>query len=458
MGNKVGKSSKKKPCWELNKTTTANLPSRPLRHLRFPSSKWGYLSNSARIVSQLHHRRNGVFDQDRVEYGEEIRCCVFAPDDECTILTTSNPNFGPNVRLEEGLGHFRIFDVPQQRPKKEIITYYSQECDISTDGDLIAFVMNASKGEVAQLKRNRTSPSGVSEKLAKFHPECNGFTGQTMICKFAPDSSALLSAACVDFHTIRETNELRVWSVKSMNLVKSVVLRDLSDFCGFVTSCNFSPDGTLIAFSTSQEQLCVLNSKTLEKVCVLRKRCRGNKCWCVFDPRYKNQVLACCLQDGRIELWHRDQMTLPHPSSGYNDSCVSYTCHKQQRVTSTSRLYSCQYSPDGMYLAIGTSEAKVLLLHPDTLTQIMVLDCKAVSAPTDGMVQSAIIHCISFSKSCQYLAAGYNDSVVRVWQMPMRFDLQHMCRTAILQFVPANRVYALPLPSSLKNYLLYWPQ
>ncbi|KXJ22270.1 WD repeat and SOCS box-containing protein 1 [Exaiptasia diaphana] len=444
MGNKSAKPSKKKPTWDLNKATTSNLPSRPLRHLRFPSNSQGCFSNSARIVYQLG-----------LEHGEEIRCVVFAPDDECTILTTSNP-CGPNtyLRADEGMGHFRIFDVPQRKPKKEIITYYSQECDISPDGDLIAFVMNASKGEVAQLKRNRTSPSGVSEKLAKFHPECNGLIGQTMICKFAPDSSALLSAACVDFHTIRETNELRVWSVKSMNLVNSVVLRDLSDFCGFVTSCNFSPDGTLIAFSTSQEQLCVLNSKTLEKVCVVRKKCRGNKCWCVFDPRYRSEVLGCCLQDGRIELWHCDD---GHHSSINNEL---YTCYKQERVTTTSRLYSCQYSPDGNFLAVGTSEAKILLLDSDTLITAMILDCKVqvVSAPNGGMYQSAIIHCLAFSKSCNYLAAGYNDGVVRVWQLPIRFDLKHISRTAILQCVPANKVYSLPLPDPLKIYLLHWPQ
>lgn len=440
MGNKPAKPLKRKPSWELNKSTTANLPSRPLRHLRFPSNEGCTLSNSARIVYQLG-----------LEHGEEIRCCVFAPDDECTILTTSNP-CGPNatLRADEGMGHFRIFDVPQRKPKKEIITYYSQECDISPDGDLIAFVMNSSKGEVAQLKRNRTSPSGVSEKLAKFHPECNGLIGQTMICKFAPDSSALLSAACVDFHTIRETNELRVWSVKSMNLVKSVVLRDLSDFCGFVTSCNFSPDGSLIAFSTSQEQLCVLNSKTLEKVCVVRKRCRGNKCWCVFDPRYRSEILACCLEDGRLELWQ-------HNSPINNDI---YTCYKQQRVTTTSRLYSCQYSPDGSIIAVGTSEAKILLLDSDSLLNTMTLDCRVqvLSSPNGGMYQSAVIHCLAFSKSCQYLAAGYNDGVVRVWQLPMYFDLKHISRTAILQYVPANKVYSLPLPDGLKNYLLYWPQ
>ncbi|EDO48555.1 predicted protein [Nematostella vectensis] len=453
MGNKSGKSSKKRLNWDIDKSTTSTLPSRPLQHLRcFPQDRNGYMSNTARIVAQLHHLKSG---QTRTDYGEEIRCCVFAPDDETTILTTSNP-CGPNVRPEEGLGHFRVFDVSRGECKKEITTYYSQECDISSDGDSIAFVMNATKGEVARIKRNRTSLSGVSEKLEKFQPECNGLIGQTMICKFSPDNCYLLSAACVDFHTIRETNELRVWNVKSMDMIKSVVLRDLSDFCGFVTSCNFSPDGSFIAFSTSQEQLCVLKAKTLEIVCVLRKRCRGNKCWCVFNPRYRNGVLACCLQDGRIEIWTRED-TAPHPTLSC-DPQVTYTCDKQQRVTSSARLYSCQYSKDGKYLAAGTSEANIILLDPDSLSTLLVLDCKAVSAPNEGMIQSAIIHCIAFSNSCQYLAAGYNDGVVRIWSLPARFDLQHMCRTAILQYVPANKIYLLPIPNALKVYLLYWPQ
>ena len=66
--------------------------------------------------------------------------------------------------------------------------------------------------------------------------------------------------------SIRGTNDFRLWNVKSVQTVKKVVLRDLTDFCGFVTSCECSPDGQYIAVSTSQEQLCILRATGLCKL------------------------------------------------------------------------------------------------------------------------------------------------------------------------------------------------
>ena len=445
MGNKLDKA-------KHEKASCNSLPSRPFQSLRFGGSNNGCInpttsgrfSNSARVITQLRHGRNtGHFEEREATSCEEVHCCLFVPDDENFLVSSSTPC---DPRNEEGLGHLRYFNVNTGLCSKEILTYHTQECDISTDGELISFTMNSGQGEIAAVKRIRYNRSGLSERLQKFQPQCNGITGQTLGCQFSPDGNQLLSVASLDFHTIRETNELRLWNVRSLQLTKKVLLRDLTDFCGFVTSCKFSPDGHYIACTTSQEQLCILRAKNLDMVSILRKRCRGNMCWCVFDPRRKHEVLACCLQDGRVEIW-RAQDTPAYPG-------IPYTCDKQSKISSLKRLYSCQYSPDGSMIAVGTSDATIIMLHSDDLNKLYLLDCKVPGSPFSPSSHNVTVHCVAFSKSLQFAAAGYSDGLVRVWALPYRFDLQHLCRLAILRHVAPRKVHTLPLPSSLKGYLL----
>lgn len=444
MGNKLIKSRTK-----VDKSSPGIFPCRPVRPLRRTINGATSLefSNFPRAIAQLRHSRSFGSNEEGFisEQEEEIHCCAFFPDDESLLVTCSTP-CGRTFRPDEGLGHLRVFDINSGSCKKEILTYNSQECDISADGDLITFITNSGRGEVALVKRSRESRSGIAERVDKFQPCCTGITGQTLSCKFSPDATHIVSASSLDYHSIRETNELLLWNVKSMQIVKKVVLRDVTDFCGFVTSCEFSPDGQYIAVATSQEQLCVLRSKNFDVVAVLRRRCRGNRCWSVFNPRWKCEVLACCLQDGRVEIWQK----LEHPST----SEVRYVCEKERKVSFSRRLYSCRYSPDGLMVAVGTSEANVIVLNADTLESLFCLDCKSVPDPYRPRTQNTTVHCIAFSRSQQYLAAGYSDGLARIWVMPVRFDLKHLCRVVILQSVPASKIDALPIPSGIKSYIL----
>lgn len=443
MGNRLFRRSRTK----ADKHSEVTLSCRPIKPLR--KTNYGAAnSNFPRPIAQLRHNRwYGSNDAFNDELEEEIHCCTFLPDDESILVTCSTP-CGPIFRSYEGRGHFRVFDINSGSCRKEILTHHSQGCDISADGDLITFISNLGRGEVALVKRSRDTRGGIEEKVDKFQPSCTGITGQTLCCKFSPDGAFIVSASSLDFHSIRETNELRLWNVKSMQTVKRIVLRDVTDFCGFVTSCEFSPDGQYIAVTTSQEQLCILKSKNFDIVSVLRKRCRGNKCWCVFNPKWKCEVLACCLQDGRVEVWKK----LDHPAS-----CeVKYICEKEHKVSISQRLCSCRYSPDGLMLAIGTSDANIMVLNGDTLDTLFCLDCKLESIPDSfrPRFQNTNVHCVAFSKSQQYVAAGYGDGLVRIWAMPVRFDLKHLCRVVILHNVPSSEICSLPIPCGIKGYIL----
>lgn len=446
MGNRLIKSRTK-----IDKRTPAIFPRQPIQPLRrsIEGSTSLVFSNFPRAIAELSHHRGSAGTSEEVgsSSDEEIHCCVFPPDDEALLVTCSTPTpcgpFSPDI----GLGHLRVFDINSSSCTKEILTYHSQECDISSDGELITFLTNSGRGEVALVRRNRNSRSGIAERIDKFQPCCTGMTGQTLSCKFSPDARHIVSAASLDFHSMRETNELRLWNVKSMQIEAKVVLRDVTDFCGFVTCCEFSPDGQYIAVSTSKEQLCILRSKNLDVVTVLRRRCRGNMCWSVFNPTSRHEVLACCLQDGRVEIWHKLDI-----QSGACE--LRYVREKERKVSFSRRLYSCQYSPDGQMLAVGSSAANIIMLNSDSLELLFCLDGKSAPSPYAPRTHNATVHCIAFYKSQQYVAAGYSDGLARVWAMPMRFDLKHLCRVVILHNVPASQISSLPIPSCIKMYLL----
>lgn len=450
MGNKLIKSRTK-----VDKPTPVVFPNRPIRPLRrsIEGNTSVVYSNFPRTVAEFRHYSGSGTNTEREEdersrsNDEEVHCCVFSPDDEALLLTSSTPTpcgpFTPDI----GLGHLRVFDINSGSCRKEILTYHSQECDISSDGNMITFLTNSGRGEVALVKRNRSSLSGIAERVDKFQPCCTGMTGQTLCCKFSPDARHIVSAASLDFHSMRETNELRLWNVKSMQIEAKVVLRDITDFCGFVTRCEFSPDGQYIAVSTSKEQLCILRSKNLDVVTVLRRRCRGNMCWSVYNPAWRFEVLACCLQDGRVEIWHKVDV--------HSGACeLRYVREKERKVSFSRMLYSCQYSPDGQMIAVGRSDANIIMLNADSLESLFCLECKSEPSPFGLRTQNATVHCIAFSKSQQYVAAGYSNSMARVWAMPMRFDLKHLCRVVILHNVPASQISSLPVPSGIKTYLL----
>ena len=105
-------------------------------------------------------------------------------------------------------------------------------------------------------------------------------------------------------------------------------------------------------------------------------------------------------------------------------------------------------------LAVGTSDANIIVLDADTLDALFCLDCKSVPDPYRPRTQNTTVHCIAFSKSQHYLAAGYSDGLARIWAMPVRFDLKHLCRVVILHNVPASKISSLPIPIGIKTYLL----
>lgn len=108
-------------------------------------------------------------------------------------------------------------------------------------------------------------------------------------------------------------------------------------------------------------------------------------------------------------------------------------------------------------LAVGTSDSKILALNSESLSVLFVLNAHLQPDGLRTWYQNTEVSCLAFTRTCQQVAAGYKDGRVRVWQLPLILNLQHMCRLVVINHVPAREIPLLPLPSHVIRYLLFSP-
>lgn len=128
-------------------------------------------------------------------------------------------------------------------------------------------------------------------------------------------------------------------------------------------------------------------------------------------------------------------------------------------MTGSTKLTAFTYSPDGSLLAFGTSQGKVIVTETELLQTLYeissVPDTRLDSVSNEP--STTIVCSVAFARSCNQLAIGQSDGLVRIWQLPLKFELQHLCRLVINGLVPPSQVTHLPLPRNLKAYLLFSP-
>ena len=130
-------------------------------------------------------------------------------------------------------------------------------------------------------------------------------------------------------------------------------------------------------------------------------------------------------------------------------------------MTGSTKLTAFSYSADGALLAFGTSQGKVIVTETELLqtlyeiSSIHVPDARLDSVSNES--STTIVCSVAFARSCNELAIGQSDGLVRIWQLPLKFELQHLCRLVINGLVPPAQVTHLPLPRNLKAYLLFSP-
>ena len=340
-------------------------------------------------------------------------------------------------------------------------------CSFSPDGEVITIILNSGKESLELVSREKemegdmTSDANDSDNdddddefiwfsPTRFYPCGRGRTtlcGRVLCATFSPCGTkiATVSRVSLSTHRNRDVHELCMWDTTRENKIRSIwcgsceVMHDR--FHGTITSCKFSPDSkTMGVTSNHGDSVFVLVQSgelyaTVDHTKNLHARMSPSDF--DFDPT-KHNTLAM--------VWRHDQLKIVKLHQNSFEEVFAYNPPDDHPFCNCVK-----YSLDGTLLAIGTITGCVMLFDPATGSCNSTLDIASEITEINDM----IVFDICFSRSCQEIAAAYNDGYVRVWQLPRKLNLQHICRLAVLQTTPANKIASLPVPKHLQSYLLY---
>lgn len=341
-------------------------------------------------------------------------------------------------------------------------------CSFSPDGEVITIILNSGQGSVELVSREKEGEGDIMAgntgnsndddddddfiwfSPTKFYPSGHGGTtlcGRVLCATFSPCGTkvATVSRVSLSIHRNRDVHEICLWDATRENKIRSIwrgsceVMHD--GFYGTITNCKFSPDSKVIGVTSNHgDSLFVLvQSGELYAAIDHTKNLHAmmNPSDFDFDPT-KNNTLAM--------VWRHDQLKIVKLYQNRFEEIFAYN------PSDDHPFYNCvKYSIDGALLAIGTMTGCVMLFDPATGSCNVTLDITSEIIEIDDR----IVFDICFSRSCQEIAAAYNDGCVRVWQLPRKLNLQHICRLALMQTTPASRITSLPVPKHLQSYLLY---
>lgn len=410
-----------------------------------------------------HHRHAQIYDviiQLKHE-DKDIYACCFPSDDDGVLLSASKVEQTTFLRHTRDFSSIRLWDLNRRQINTGFLADFPRSCrscDFSPDGQLVVCIFSEDSLALVRMRSWKTTSAEVIHMKRIWRSR-----GNLLCCTFSPDGRSIVVIA----RLAGNINHLCMIDVNSRKMIKKMSPTLSSKIRGFVKSCIFSPDGLFLSVSTSCGQLLLFDIQDLHIhesldlddhvstpcLCVpfnqssRRSITLSMQCWYLFDPRYGHKYLVSCVEDGTIQTWTM------------NNSEPGLTCIQSINILQTpwQKISSASFSPDGHILAIGTSDSKILCLNSESLDLMFTLNAHVQPDGLRTWYPNTEVSCLAFTRTCQQLAAGYNDGRIRIWQLPPIISLQHMCRLSIIKSIPANKIPGLPLPTHLLRYLLYSP-
>jgi len=200
-------------------------------------------------------------------------------------------------------------------------------------------------------------------------------------CAWSPDANMLVS--------VGDGKSVLLWDTHTFER------RKLTGHFHDVVSCDFSPDGALLATSSYDTRVIIWDPHTAEMLITL-----GH----LFPPPsaiFAGGANGSYVRD--VSFSHDGRHVASVADDGYVRFWDIVDHHAPVQYATMSDMLCCQYSPDGVVLAVGT-----------------------------------------------------RDGSISFWQSPLNVQsLQHMCRMAIRRNIGSQGVSKLEMPTRLMNFLTY---
>jgi WD40 repeat protein len=120
------------------------------------------------------------------------------------------------------------------------------------------------------------------------------------------------------------------------------------------------------------------------------------------------------------------------------------------------------YSYDQHCVVVSLFNLKLKILDGDELCSLFEIDL-AVTCPHFEDISVKLgsaapnVTCLSLTATGEQVAIACWDKTIRILQLPKVFNLQYLCKVAILSTVQPSEMKKLPLPHLLKDYLYSLP-
>lgn len=375
--------------------------------------------------------------------------CQFVPNDDSSLITTSSA-----YHLRNGMSSVFVKNVPKGR----ICTFYFEPSKLSYD------IINRSQ-------------SATCPKI-QIHPDsfCIFFLGLNEI-------SFLHRNDVLDIHNKALEHHGRLYRSFAMSPdgrrtcilarhgqdydliifgINAITYCDLTIHCSKLNKdfrgtsvrtelvdCKWSPDSSYVGASISTGYLLVFDIKAGEMVCsvfpdILDDSSLSSVSAFDFDPRSCKQIIAVGSTDGHLYIVNLSD----------GDVVCKSECNKRDTIDTV------QYNPEGNIVGIALRSCKIILYDSCSCNCIFAIDmvnsCPELNnLPSQG--NNPVIMRLDFTRSGEQLATCCCDGNIRIWQLPKFINLKFMCKLKILSLVSQGEIKWLPLPGTIKDYLLPLP-